>query len=67
MTDTENRPVNPSGQRIETPVGRTCLFCAKPIEDGQAGVVLPYLAETVSRQPFHAECVIHMIGLETQE
>lgn len=62
-------PMLDNAARVATPVGAVCLHCAEPIEDGDQGVMRPYLTETdgyAARgewRPAHRECDLRsMVG-----
>ena len=60
---TWDAPVN-DGRHVATPVGQLCLWCTEPIEDGDSGVIQPYLAE-VGRPPTlvaqHRNCFLRSV------
>lgn len=46
---------------VEPPVGDPCLECSEPIEDGDRGLVVPYVSgKSATWQPVHLEC--HLRG-----
>ena len=46
---------------VETPVGKSCLWCREPIEAGDQGFLIPHLGRTVTLEPHHLECQIRSI------
>lgn len=47
----------------ETPVGRPCMHCHKPITETDIGLVIPYYGEAVSQEPWHLGCFKDSLGL----
>lgn len=50
-------------ERVETPVGVDCLWCDEPIEDGDSGIITPYVdaATNVHRAALHVECHLRQV------
>lgn len=46
------------GDKVETPVGRPCLWCGEEIVDGDQGIMMSYMDTEVTLQPMHKNCMI---------
>lgn len=53
---------------VPTPVGEPCLHCREPIEDGDRGLLMPYVTDIVDgkpiggTEPVHMECDLRTLG-----
>jgi hypothetical protein len=55
--------------RAKTPVGELCLHCREAIQEGDTGVLMPYVATDPARQeefsklavPIHRECLLRLV------
>lgn len=54
-------PACEPGDRVETPVGRLCLWCQEPIAAGDQGFLIPHVDTTITLKPHHLECQIRSI------
>lgn len=55
---------NHDPERVPIPVGEPCLYCGVLFKDGDAGVVMPHMGETVSDKPWHIQCLRKSLGVE---
>jgi len=44
-----------------TPVGEKCVWCDESIKEGDDGLILPCLSETISETPYHQECFLRTV------
>ncbi len=49
-------------ERVEAPLGSSCVACDVPIEKGARGFLIPHIANVVTRQPWHLDCLLKSIG-----
>lgn len=56
-------PAFEDAQEIDVPVGAVCLGCDESIEEGDAGITMPYLTanDGVSMGAYHIECHLRSI------
>ena len=50
---------------VATPVGQKCLYCTEPVEDGDRGLMTPYVRDVDGEAssgiaPVHMECDLRM-------
>lgn len=45
---------------VATPIGERCLYCEKPVEEGDIGEMMPSW-ETMEYQPIHRDCLIEWV------
>ena len=64
--DWGNAPVTFYSERVPTPVGELCLFCDKPIEEGDAGMIAPFFdeGEEWKERAHHRKCFLESIFLQ---
>lgn len=51
--------------RVPVPVGKECVFCGEPIEEGDRGVMIPHLTEewlSIEAQA-HLNCLLSNFGV----
>lgn len=57
------------GEQAPAPLGQPCLHCGEAIEDGDKGLLMPYIAKDPARQeemedlavPVHLDCFLRML------
>lgn len=49
------------GEHVETPVGKCCTLCNQAVVDGDDGIVVPCVRETVTLEPTHRVCLARAI------
>jgi hypothetical protein len=54
-------PVCDDARHAPTPVGQRCAWCDEPFTEGDDGLLIPLLADTVSEAPYHVECQLRSI------
>ena len=55
-------PICDQAERVEAPLGSACVACDVPIEIGSTGLLIPHIAEVVTREPWHLDCFLKSIG-----
>jgi hypothetical protein len=56
--ETWGAPVNEECEHAPTPVGEQCLECERVINDGQQGVLLPYMDVEAA---YHRLCFLRLV------
>lgn len=59
--DWKDAPIAEDAPTVDTPIGRPCLFCDKPIEDGDVGQMMPNWRDVWVTDPIHRECLIEWV------
>lgn len=48
-------------EKAPAPVGDSCAWCEEPIMEGDNGLTIPHISETVMDRPYHHECFLRTI------
>ena len=48
-------------ESVEVPVGQACARCGEGFVEGDSGVTIPHMEETVEERPWHRECFLRTI------
>lgn len=58
-------PINAGQEQVPTPVGVKCMSCVVPVQEGDAGIMMPFMGKTADgervamQNPYHRECLAH--------
>lgn len=48
-------------EQVSAPIGEDCGWCEEPIMEGDDGLTIPHVSETVTEKPYHQECFLRTI------
>lgn len=60
-------PVNDPASQVPAPVGQLCATCAKPVESGDRGVLIPTLDAAEVHTAWHLGCWFREIGIQVTD
>jgi hypothetical protein len=49
---------------VATPIGEPCLSCNVAIKEGDVGLIMPHVGETVEEKPWHITCFRLALGIQ---
>lgn len=62
-------PVNDDRTHTATPVGDLCAHCQQPVQEGERGLILPFMGgpDDPPELPYHLRCFSKCLGIDEQE
>lgn len=55
---------NHDPERVAVPVGQPCLYCEVLFKEGDCGLFMIHMGETVEEKPWHIQCLRKSLGIE---